>query len=136
MYMHAMPYDGTLQKVLIRKFAKVSQSRYGVRGGGSSLLLTGAGKLCPLRGNRGGVVPGASSKNMGAKQSKQILWLICPGAAPSVRCQRIVCWHQAHTILKYLWRAMDWRDCAINSLAVAMSTRESWTNWRLRWMST
>ena len=54
----------------------------------------------------------------------------------SVRCQRIVCWHQAHTILKYLWRAMDWRDRAINALAEAMSARESWINWRLRWMST
>src|SRR4029450_10586871 len=28
---------------------------------------------------------------------------------------------------------MDWRDCAINALAAAMSTRESLINTRLRW---
>jgi hypothetical protein len=31
---------------------------------------------------------------------------------------------------------MDWRDCAINACAKAMSTRESLINWRLRWAST
>src|SRR5262245_61774692 len=30
---------------------------------------------------------------------------------------------------------MDWRDCAINACAKAMSTRESLINWRLRWAS-
>src|SRR5438105_14884617 len=45
-----------------------------------------------------GALTGSSSRNTGAKQSKQILWLICPRAAPSARCQHTVCWHQAHTI--------------------------------------
>jgi hypothetical protein len=41
----------------------------------------------------------ASSGNIGAKQAKQILWLICPRAVTVERSKRMVAWHQAHTIL-------------------------------------
>jgi len=35
-----------------------------------------------------------------------------------------------------LWRARDWRDCAINAWAETRRARESRINWRLRWTST
>ena len=68
--------------------------------GAPSLTLGDWRFYAPCEGRGGGVLTASSSQNTGAKQSKQILWLIRPHTAPSVRCQRIVCWHHAHTIVR------------------------------------
>jgi hypothetical protein len=81
------------------------------------------------------VLPDSSSQNTCAKQAKDILGLIGPRPVSSVWCQRIRCWHQAHTMRTSFWWARDWRDGAINAFAEVMRARKPRLHWRPRWTS-